>query len=101
MGRNATGAHQAMPIWARFMGQITDEKGDEPFVRPPAIIEKLICLESGLLATSNCDSTAQEVFLPGRFPQTVCDLHGGELHDLSGVDKGFETLDNRNEDDEF
>ena len=93
MGANATGAHQALPIWARFMGRVTDEKGDEPFVRPPAIIEKRVCLVSGLLATTSCDSTAMEVFLPVSFPQTVCDVHGGELHDLSGVDKGFETLD--------
>jgi len=98
MGRNATGAHQALPIWAKFMGQITDEKGDEDFVRPPAIIEKRACLVSGLLATTACDSTAVEVFLPGSFPQTVCDVHGGELHDLSGVDKGFDTLDKSDDD---
>ena len=98
MGRNATGAHQALPIWARFMGAITDEKGEEPFVRPPAIIEKRVCLESGLLATVGCDSTATEVFLPDSFPQAVCDLHGGELHDLSGNEKGFETLDRPRDD---
>ncbi len=98
MGRNATGAHQALPIWAKFMGQITDEKGDEEFVRPPAIIEKRACLVSGLLATTACDSTIVEVFLPGSFPQTVCDVHGGELHDLSGVDKGFDTLDQSDDD---
>jgi len=100
MGRNATGAHQAMPIWARFMGQITDEKGDEPFVRPPAIEERRVCLRSGLLATTNCDSLAMEVFLPGRFPQSVCDIHGGELHDRSTMDRGFDTLD-RTDDGDF
>jgi len=76
MGRGATGAHMALPIWAKFMGKITDEKGDEPFVRPPGIVVKTICLRSGKLATSQCDSTAQEVFLPGHEPQEVCDLHG-------------------------
>ncbi len=65
MGRNATGAHQALPIWARFMGQVTDEKGDEPFVRPPAITENRVCLVSGLMATTACDSTAMES-LPAR-----------------------------------
>ncbi len=77
MGRHATGARMALPIWARFMGKITDEKGDEPFVRPPGIVEKTICLRSGKLATSQCDSTAVEVFLPDNVPQEVCDLHGG------------------------
>jgi len=99
MGRNATGAHQALPIWAGFMGKIADEKGDEPFVQPPAIIERRVCLESGLLATVNCDSTATEVFLPDSYPQAVCDLHGGELHDLSGNEQGFESIDRQREGD--
>ncbi len=98
MGRNATGAHQALPIWARFMGKITDEKGEEEFVRPPAVVEKRVCLESGLLATVGCDSTATEVFLPDSFPRAVCDLHGGDMHDLSGNEQGFETLDRPDDD---
>ncbi len=99
MGRGATGARMALPVWAQFMGRITDEKGDEPFVRPPGIVEETICLRSGMLATSRCDSTAVEVFLPGRFPQDICDVHGGQLHDFKGVDKGFKTLDDSG--DEF
>ncbi|MCP4572566.1 MAG: PBP1A family penicillin-binding protein [bacterium] len=99
MGRGATGARMALPIWANFMGKVTDEKGDEPFMRPPGMVERTVCLNSGMLATSGCDSLAQEIFLPGSYPQGVCDLHGGELHDFQGVDKGFETIDD--EDDEF
>jgi len=99
MGRGATGARMALPIWANFMGKITDQKGDEPFVQPPGIVEETICLESGMLATSGCDSIAPEVFLPDNFPQEICDLHGGQLHDFKGVDKDFQTLDE--DDDEF
>ncbi len=99
MGKGATGARMALPVWASFMGRITDEKGDEPFVRPPGIAEQTVCLRSGMLATGGCDSTAVEVFLPGRLPQAVCDLHGGQLHDFKGLDKGFKTLDGS--DDEF
>ena len=99
MGRNATGAHQALPIWARFMGQVTDEQGDEPFVRPQAVLEKRVCLESGLIATSACDSTAVEVFLPGGIPQSVCDLHGGGARDADGLDRGFDTLDQVRDDE--
>jgi len=99
MGRGATGARMALPIWASFMGKITDEKGDEPFVRPPGIVEADVCLRSGMLATSGCDSTAVEIFLPGHTPQEVCDVHGGQLHDFQGLDKGFKTLDDSG--DEF
>ncbi len=99
MGRGATGARMALPIWANFMGKITDQKGEEPFIRPPGIVEETICLNSGMLATSGCDSTATEVFLPNFFPQDICDLHGGQLHNFEGVDKDFQTLDSA--DDEF
>ncbi len=99
MGRGATGARMALPIWANFMGKITDQKGEEPFIRPPGIVEETICLKSGMLATSGCDSIAPEVFLPDNFPQDICDMHGGQLHDFQGVDKDFQTLDR--DDDEF
>jgi penicillin-binding protein 1A len=99
MGRGATGARMALPIWADFMGKIADQKGAEPFVRPPGIVEETVCLNSGMLATSGCDSIASEVFLPNNFPQNICDLHGGQLHDFKGVDKDFQTLDR--DDDEF
>lgn len=99
MGRGATGARMALPVWAGFMGKIADEKGEEPFIRPPGLVEHTVCLRSGMLATSGCDSLGAEIFLPEAFPQGVCDLHGGELHDFQGVDKGFETIDS--EADEF
>jgi len=99
MLRGATGARMALPVWADFMGKITDQKGDEPFVRPPGILDETVCLRSGYLATGNCDSTAVEVFLPDNYPQDTCDLHGGALHDFQGVSKDFQTLDE--DDDEF
>ena len=40
-----------------------------------------------------------EVFLPDEFPQDICDVHGGQLHDFKGVDKVFKTIDSS--DDEF
>jgi penicillin-binding protein 1A len=99
MGRGATGSRMALPIWTGFMSKITNRKGEEPFIRPPGILEKTVCLNTGMLATSGCDSVAVEVFLPDNFPQSVCDVHGGQLHDFDGVDKDFKTLDSG--DDEF
>jgi len=99
MGSGATGSRMALPIWADFMGKITDQKGEEPFIRPPGIIEQTVCLASGMLATSGCDSVTTEIFLQDFFPQNICDLHGGQLHDFQGVDKDFQTLDN--DDSEF
>lgn len=98
MGRRATGAHMALPIWAGFMKQVVNDYPDEDFVRPSGIVERLVCLRSGMLATTGCDSTATEVFLEDNFPQRPCDLHGGPLQDFDGLQKDFSTLD---DDDEF
>ncbi len=97
MGRRATGAHMALPIWAQFMAKVTAGKPDEPFARPDGIVEKLICRRSGMLATVNCDSTATEVFLANEIPQQPCDMHGGPLHDFQGYNKDFDTLDDEEE----
>ena len=99
MGTGKTGAHMALPIWANFMGKIADRKGEEPFVEPSSIVHRRICAHSGMLATSQCDSLRNEIFLPDSYPQEVCDLHGGQIHDFSGVDKDFETLDKQDEDE--
>jgi len=99
MGKHGTGAHMAMPIWADYMGKITRGKPDEPFTRPKGIVDRLVCLRSGMLATTNCDSTKAEVFLENNFPQRTCDMHGGTLQDFEGLNRDFNTLDS--EEDEF
>jgi penicillin-binding protein 1A len=99
MGNRRTGARMALPIWARFMGKVADARGDEPFAEPTTIVHRDVCAQSGMLATASCDSIVPEVFLPFDYPQTVCDLHGGQIHDLDGFAKDFETLDK--DDDDF
>lgn len=98
MGDRKTGARMALPVWASFMGKITDEHGDDPFARPPGFVEASICAHSGQIATTTCDSVRTEIFLPTAYPQSLCDLHGGEIHDFSGLAKDFETLDRDDED---
>lgn len=93
MGRGATGSRMAVPIWAAFMGRVTARKGDEAFVRPPGIVDKIVCMRTGRLATSGCDSTLTEVFLPNSFPKDKCDVHRGRLLDLDEGGRDFRTLD--------
>ena len=97
MGRRATGAHMALPIWADFMQEVTRNRPDEPFVRPAGIVDKHVCLRSGMLATTRCDSTTLEIFLADNFPQRPCDVHGGPLQDFDGFQKDFSTLDDEDE----
>jgi penicillin-binding protein 1A len=77
MGRIATGGHMALPIWAGFMGRIANEQGDAVFPRPAGIEDRTICLQTGLLAGSRCDSTAVEFFLRDSAPTATCNgAHG-------------------------
>ncbi len=99
MGRGATGSRMAVPIWAAFMGRVTARKGDEPFSRPPGIVEKIVCMRTGRLATSGCDSILTEVFLQDSFPKEKCDVHGGRLLDLNEGGQDFRAIDRG--DDEF
>ena len=97
MGRRATGSHMALPIWVGFMKQAVRDFPNEDFVRPAGIVEKHVCLRSGMLATTSCDSTVAEVFLDDNFPQRPCDMHGGPLQDFDGIRKDFSTLDEEEE----
>jgi penicillin-binding protein 1A len=77
MGRTATGGHLALPIWAGFMGRIANEQGDAAFPRPAGIEDRTVCLRTGQLANSRCDSVAVEIFLREALPTTSCNgAHG-------------------------
>jgi penicillin-binding protein 1A len=86
-----TGARCALPIWTDFM--IEAHRGLPPrnFPVPSDIMTKMVCSESGLLATDSCPkkSLYSEVFIKGTEPNLDCDIHrpsliegGKELWDL-------------------
>jgi penicillin-binding protein 1B len=69
----------AAPIWADFMNHATalpiyrDVKDFDP---PEGIQSVLIDPESLELATSNCPTTRQEVYIAGSAPTQYCEIHG-------------------------
>lgn len=94
MGRGATGSRMALPIWAKFMGRVTARKGDEPFTRPSGgLVDHAICMRTGRLALTGCDSVLSEVFLAGSFPKEKCNVHGGRLVDEAGGGRDFKSVD--------
>jgi penicillin-binding protein 1B len=78
-----SGPVAAAPIWADFMNHATalpiyrDVKDFDP---PEGIQSVLIDPESLELATSNCPTTRQEVYIAGSAPTQYCEIHGG--HDV-------------------
>ncbi len=69
-----TGAQGALPIWTAFMKEARPDTGI-PFPTPKGIIKVQIDPTSGALATTNCPTTMEEVFLEGTEPTDYCPLH--------------------------
>jgi penicillin-binding protein 1A len=93
MGRGATGSRMAVPIWAAFMGRVTARKGDEQFARPAGIVDHTVCMRTGRLALTGCDSVRTEIFLSGHEPGDRCDVHGGRLLDGGEGGRDFRSID--------
>lgn len=78
-----SGARAALPIWGRFTLAVRPRGGFPEFSAPPGVISALIDPQSGELATEECSSRANEVFLQGHPPRAACHLHGGWYSELA------------------
>ena len=73
------GGSTAAPIWAEFMKAATAlpaYRDVKDFDAPEGIQSVLIDPESLQLATSNCPTTRQEVYVGGSAPTQYCEIHG-------------------------
>jgi len=74
------GGTAAAPIWADFMMKATTLPGYrnvKDFDPPEGVQTTVIDPESLELATPNCPTTKDEVFVAGSAPTQYCELHGG------------------------
>jgi penicillin-binding protein 1B len=75
-----TGGTAVAPIWADFMTKATALPGYrdvKDFDPPEGVQTTVIDPESLELATPNCPTTKDEVFVAGSAPTQYCELHGG------------------------
>jgi penicillin-binding protein 1B len=73
------GGATAAPIWADFMNHATAlaaYRDVKDFAAPEGIQSVLIDPESLQLATSNCPTTREEVYIAGSAPTQYCEIHG-------------------------
>jgi len=78
------GGSTAGPIWADFMIKATSMspyRDVKDFTMPDGVQSVVIDPESLQLATPNCPTTREEVYVAGSAPTEFCELHGG--HGLS------------------
>jgi hypothetical protein len=75
-----TGGSSAAPVWADFMIRATTlpaYREAKDFTPPDGVQSVLIDPESLELATPNCPTTREEVYVAGSAPTEFCELHGG------------------------
>jgi penicillin-binding protein 1B len=75
-----TGGAADAPVWADFMLRATAlpaYRDVKDFTMPDGVQSVLIDPESLELATPNCPTTRQEVYIAGSAPTAFCELHGG------------------------
>lgn len=75
IGHNVTGATTALPVWTNFMMKAHENLPVEEFSVPSGIYFKIVCLESGLLATDKCRHTIMDVFTDETVPHEYCNIH--------------------------
>lgn len=75
-----TGATGAMRVWANFMKRIAYLLNPQPFYPPSGIVERLVCRDSGALATENCPRVYKEYFIEGHEPNELCPLHSPYIY---------------------
>jgi penicillin-binding protein 1A len=73
MGRNMTGARASLPTWTAVMKAYYRDHHGEPFNEPDGILHRVVCQDTGLLATSQCRRARREVFIDGTEPRRPCD----------------------------
>jgi penicillin-binding protein 1A len=79
LGRGATGATAALPIWIDFMTKALAGRPTKDFAPPPGVVIQRIDKASGLLARPGIeDNTMDEVFVQGTAPTEVAPAAGEE-----------------------
>lgn len=84
IGRNQTGATNALPIWTKIMIAAHENiPGDAPeshFKVPDGIIWAHVCYDSGELATDKCVDVGREIFTEKTLPKKYCHIHPSAGH---------------------
>ncbi len=89
-GKKVTGGSFPAQIWAAYMKAALADVPATDFAKPRGVSSATICLETGLMASENCTTTASAIFLTDAMPGP-CELHALpsviDVPNLIGVQK--------------
>ncbi len=66
--KGTTGVTGAAPIWHDFFVQVTKSMPVKDFERPPGIVEREICADTGTLPSEFCSKRTTDVFAENQMP---------------------------------
>lgn len=67
--RNVTGLSGAAPIWNAVMRKAVENEPVRWYERPPGLVDRAVCVPSGLLPTPACPTQRNELFIAGTEPK--------------------------------
>lgn len=86
---NLTGMRGATPIWNAFMEAALADERVLDFERPRGLVEVTVCTRTGMLPSSYCGETRDEVFLRENTPRVVDNIFLPiRVHKQSGMRAG-------------
>jgi membrane carboxypeptidase/penicillin-binding protein len=82
----------ALPIWRRFIGELTGGQIHGQFPRPPSVVVADVDPVTGARALRGCPDRRRELFLEGALPEEVCPsgaLTGSERDESRRTEESF------------
>jgi penicillin-binding protein 1B len=77
----------ALPIWRRFIGELTGGQVHGQFPRPPSVVVADVDPVTGARALWGCPDRRREIFLEGTLPEQVCPSGAFTGSDQDGFQK--------------
>jgi len=69
------GAEAAAPILFALFNALIDLSENQWFVKPDEVARRKVCSLSGMPMSSYCESSKEELYIPGVSPSKPCDIH--------------------------
>jgi len=88
LGIGQAGGAVAAPIWGEYMREALRDDPVIDFPQFSALQTHEVCERSGLLPSSDCHDTIEEIFVPGTVPEKTCSVCAGVIGGVRVPKKG-------------